>query len=640
MLKKIIITFIIVFLIAFFIVNKNYALNIAKISEFIKVDQFWYQNWDEKIAIISDPQVGYNADSAFIPWNIYQVKNWKTNKTVFEWSPIIWKNWLIHEQSGDKVWWFDFSKLNKTGSYYIYDVKNNVKSVRFEINNKIYQNVLKASMRMFYYQRSWFEKNTKFAIEDWYTDKASHLQDKNTKYYDSSKNILPKDLSGGWYDAWDYNKYVNYVWSPILDLMLAYEQNKTIWLDNYGIPESNNSIPDILDEAKYELDWLLKMQNPDWSELSLVWTNNYEDASPPSDDNHTRFYWPATTQATYAAAWMFALSAIEFRDVDEKYSKKLQKASINAWNWANANPGIIFHNNNQETWKKNTDNRVNYLAAWDQESGNPEWFTSRKIFVASVYLFALTWKDEYKKYIDENYLDNMANWVNINSGLIPELDAALYYTKTKGATQKVKNEILKLYEDSIKNWENNYPSIINKTDAYRAYISDYNWDTNKWESIYDWWSNIVKARQSMLFLNMWKYNLDIKNSKKYQDAASAYVHYFHWVNPNWKTYLTNMLKYGAENSVQIIYHSWFKSNLPPPWYIPWWPNQYYRKSEDCYTDNPPKLCLPNTAAPEWQPAQKSWKDFWTGYPLNSWIVTEPQIYYQAAYVRMLSNFIK
>jgi hypothetical protein len=215
----------------------------------------------------------------------------------------------------------------------------------------------------------------------------------------------------------------------------------------------------------------------------------------------------------------------------------------------------------------------------------------------------------------------------------------LYYTKTQWTTDFIKKEILKQYENSIVNGESNYKTVINKKDAYRAYISSYNWDTEKWESIYDWWSNVIKARQALLFLNMRQYKLDLVNAKKYDNAASGFLHYFHWVNPNWKTYLTNMGKYWAENSVMSMFHSWFWWLTPPPWYVPGWPNQNYKKSMDCYWNNPPDWCTSDISAPEWQPAQKSWKDFSNIYPLNSWTVTEPQIFSQAVYVRMLSKFV-
>jgi hypothetical protein len=628
-------------------------------TAFIKVDQFGYRNADEKIAVMSNPQKGYNAADSFTPGKLYQVRDWETDAVVLSGKPVVWKNGAVHDQSGDKVWWFDFSALTTPGSYYVFDVTRNKGSGRFEINNTVYRDVMKAAMRMFYYQRDGFNKKAPFAVDADYSDTPAHIranQDVHCHYYDRSVAMPEKDLSGGWFDAGDYNKYVNHLWEPVLDLLLAYEQNPTVWADNYGIPESDNGVPDVLDEVKVGLEWLRKMQNADGSVLSVVGTNHHETATPPSADAHDRFYGPATTQATFATAGMFALASIQFNAFDSAYASKLKEAAVRAWDWADAHPNVIFHNNNESTGETNADGKINYLAEGDQESGGPAWFTARKKFAAAVYLYAATGDAQYKTRIENATLEGGANndiyyehhffsGIAAESAHVPEADAALYYTKTAGASAEVSDNILQWYKESIQTGENNYLKVVNKTDAYRAYISHYNWDSNKWESIHDWGSNAAKARQATLFLNMQQYGLDAANVNRYNNAASGFVHYFHGVNPNYKTYLTNMGQYGAESSVMTIYHSWFGEAVPPPGYVPGGPNQNYNKSSDCYPQpkqdfNPPAGCSdPVIEAVKGQPAQKSWRDFGKPYPVDSWTVTEPQILMQATYVRMLSKFL-
>ena len=79
-----------------------------------------------------------------------------------------------------------------------------------------------------------------------------------------------RDVSGGWYDAGDYNKYTNWTAEYVVDLLRAYRERPEIWTDDYDIPESGNGVPDILDEVKWGLDWLVKMQDDDGSLLSIV----------------------------------------------------------------------------------------------------------------------------------------------------------------------------------------------------------------------------------------------------------------------------------------------------------------------------------------------------------------------------------
>jgi hypothetical protein len=161
--------------------------------------------------------------------------------------------------------------------------------------------------------------------------------------------------------------------------------------------------------------------------------------------------------------------------------------------------------------------------------------------------------------------------------------------------------------------------------------------------------------QAVLFLNINQYRLNRNNAVNYYNAASGFLHYMHGVNPNSKTYLTNMSRYGAENSVKSIYHGWFSDGSPlwdeagvskygpAPGFVPGGPNRYYTTETCCATKScgiETTLCAMNLLPPKNQPPQKAWKDFNTGWPINSWLVTENQIAYQAPYVRVLSKFVQ
>ncbi|HLC82365.1 MAG TPA: glycoside hydrolase family 9 protein, partial [Bacteroidia bacterium] len=228
-----------ILLVAFLIANSIILKAIpGTITQFIKIDQFGYKTTDQKIAVISDPQVGYNSALSFSPGATYQVRNWITDVIVFSGSITTWNGGATHSQSGDEVFWFDFSSLVTSGSYYIFDPTNNVGSYRFEIDDCIYNDVLKVAMRMFYYQRCGFAKSYPF-VDTGYVDGASHLgtqQDLDCRLYSSPTSGTSKNLSGGWYDAGDYNKYVNFTWGTLCDMLLAYEEKPSVWADNYNIP--------------------------------------------------------------------------------------------------------------------------------------------------------------------------------------------------------------------------------------------------------------------------------------------------------------------------------------------------------------------------------------------------------------------
>jgi len=481
----------------------------------------------------------------------------------------------------------------------------------------VYADVLKVAMRSYYYQRCGTAKQNPF-VDNGYADGACHIgaqKDKDCRLYNNANISTSKDLSGGWHDAGDYNKYVNFAWPAVVNLLLAYEQNPTVWFDNYGIPESGNGIPDILDEIKYEMDWLLKMQNSNGSVLCMVGTPTYGSSSPPSSDTKARVYGPATTTASYSAAGMFALAAIQFKAAGQTaYAATLQTAAINAWTWANANPNITFYNTGNITAGEQELNAGNY----------PDREFVRKIS-AAIYIYALTGTASYKTYIENNYTTvHLVAWGSAQIWEAYPQYAMLYYAALPGATPAVRTNILNSYAGSMEISSQNLLSYTNKTDAYMAYLED---------NAYSWGVNQAKGDMASMFLDMNYYNLNAANATNYKNAAAGYVHYFHGVNPISKTYLSNMGNYGAENSATTIYHLWFDDGTqwdevgvstygPASGIVPGGPNKFYTQ---------------NVTPPANQPTQKSYADFNGGN--NAYEVTENGIYYQAGYIRMLSNFV-
>ncbi|HEY3384988.1 MAG TPA: glycoside hydrolase family 9 protein, partial [Saprospiraceae bacterium] len=243
------------------------------VTEHLKIDQFGYPPDVKKICIINNPQVGFDYDAGdfYTPGNTLELRKVSDNTVVFSAGITSWHAGATYDQSGDKVWWFDFSSVTTPGSYYVYDITNNKRSFHFDIKADVYNTVLKQAVRMFYYQRSGFAKTPAYAYE--WDDGASHLgplQDLDCRLATNPVAGTSKQLHGGWFDAGDYNKYVNFAYEPIHDLCLAYIEYPEIWTDDYNIPESGNGIPDLLDEVKWELDWLLRMQEANGSMLIKV----------------------------------------------------------------------------------------------------------------------------------------------------------------------------------------------------------------------------------------------------------------------------------------------------------------------------------------------------------------------------------
>ena len=580
----------------------------------IKIDQFGYRTSDKKISVISNPVTGYNNNVPYSPGNNFQIRRWNDDSVVFSGYLTPWNGGNTHSQSGDKVWWFDFTGLTTPGEYYVFDVSNNKGSYKFEINDGVYRSTLIKTFKAFYYQRCGCPKSSPYAETGW-TDTECHkgsLQDADCRLYNNNNPVTSKNLSGGWHDAGDYNKYVNFAFEPVMDLLLAYKENPTVRADDFNIPESGNGIPDILDEVKYELDWLLKMQNSNGSVLSIVGVTNFGSASPPSADNNQRLYGPATTSASFTASALFALGAIQFNSIGQtSYAAILQTAAVNAYNWAVANPNVTFYNSGT-------------IGAGEQEVGSYEKFVRQ--MASACFLYSLTGNSAYKTYFENNYSQiHLMQWTFAYPFEAGAQNMMLFYASLPGVTSSVSTAIKNAYKNSMKtNNADNLPALINKTDAYRAYLSNNN---------YTWGSNTTKGRQGIMFLNMLTYKLDTLSNSLYREAALGYLNYFNGINPTAFCYITNMSAYGAENSVNEVYHSWFEDGSPlwdrvgvsvygpAPGFIPGGVNPSYALDGCCPNGCSSYNSLCNTALvtpPLGQPIQKSYKDWNTSWPQNSW----------------------
>ncbi len=616
----------------------NRALNQLYVPT-IKIDQFGYRPNDEKIAILSDPQLGYNSTDSYTPSPTIVVKNSSTFQVVFSGSPVVWNSGSTHSQSGDRVWRFDFSSLTTQGIYHIADGNSGgIRSEDFVINQGIYDDVLKTAFNTFYYQRCGIAKIAPFANTG-YIDAACHTQDLNCRYISDPNNIsLHKNLTGGWHDAGDYNKYVNFAYKPVSDLLWSYEINPQAWVsDEMNIPESNNGIPDLLDEIKYELDWMTKMQDTDGGVFCVVGVQNHLSASPPSADNAVRYYGPKSTAASLTAAASFAFAAKQFRKIDnptaQTYATTLQNKAIQAWTWANDNPSVTYYN------------ASNNLAAGEQEVDNYE--RDMRKLAAAVYLYDITNDNTYRIYVENNYsTSHLMQWNFVYPFENVIQLSLLHFSHLNGVNPVVANNIKNAFRNSMQNSSGNFPAQMNDLDAYKAYIETQN---------IGWGSNHTKCNHGNLYQVYHHFNLNSSNNSLAEKTMSHYVHYMHGVNPNGLTYLTNMQSLGSDRSVNTIYHSWFNNGStlwddvrtstygPAPGFMPGGPNPGWSLDgccpSGCGSTQNNNLCVTINPPVGNQPALKAYNDWNTGWPQNSWSVTENAIYYQSAYLLLLSSMV-
>ncbi len=237
----------------------------------------------------------------------------------------------------------DFTAFQTVGSYYL-NVPVLGYSNPFEIKPAVHHAVSKAGLKGFYFQRASTALNASHA-GIW--ARAKGHPDNNVLVHNSAENVYrPANTSiscpRGWYDAGDYNKYTITAGISTFMLLSMFEHYSTYFDTlNLAIPESNNSIPDVLDEALWEIRWLLTMQDPyDGGVYSKLTSPNFDGTVMPSASTQLRYVVKKSTPATLDFAATLAQSARVLKFYEAQLpglADSCINASVKAWRWARKN---------------------------------------------------------------------------------------------------------------------------------------------------------------------------------------------------------------------------------------------------------------------------------------------------------------
>jgi hypothetical protein len=613
-----------------------------EVSPFIVVDQFGYLPGMEKIAVLRDPQTGADAEQSFEAGGSYALVEASSGTRVFTAAPTAWNGGQEDPSSGDRAHWFDFSSVTAPGAYYVLDVERNVRSYAFEISDAVYADVLVQALRMFFYQRVGQAKDAAHAGAGW-VDGASHvgaLQDHAARLFnDKSNAATERDVWGGWYDAGDFNKYTSWTAGYVENLLRAYVESPAAFGDDSGIPESGNGLSDVLDEAKWGMDYLTRLQQSDGSLLSIV---GEAGGSPPSSAAGQSLYGSPNTSGTLATAAAFAYGALVFSMQSSAeladYASDLEMRAVQAYTWAAANPSVVFKNNDSASGSSG-------LGSGQQETDDAGRLAYK--LDAAVQLFRLTGDPAYRSVVDASYQQShlIAYGNYVSEWDVALQDALLEYADAVDATPAVAAAVRDAYAQGVTG-SGNLGAVLGNQDPYLAYLKDYTWGSNQ-----------TKSSKGNCFTAAVVHGVAAEQSEELLRAAERYLHYLHGVNPLSLVYLSNMNEHGAENSVNEFYHTWFADKSaawdrvgvstygPPPGYLVGGPNPSYDWDACCpsgcgSTENNAVCSAESISPPKGQPPQKSYKDFNTNWPLDSWSVSEPSDGYQIAYIRLLSKFVR
>ncbi|WP_212989282.1 glycoside hydrolase family 9 protein [Actinoplanes auranticolor] len=255
----------------------------------------------------------------------------------------------VDVSSGQNVQTIDFSRYHKRGTGYTL-VADGETSRPFDIDAAIYEQLRADALKFYYTQRSGIE--IREDLRPGYGRPAGHV-DVPPNLGDGSVPCqagvcdYKLDVTGGWYDAGDHGKYVVNGGISVWQLLNQYERTaepRKLGDGTLAIPESGNKVPDLLDEVRWELEFLLKMQVPAGQPLAGMVHHKIHDANwtglplMPHLDPQQRELHPVSTAATLNLAATAAQAARIYRRYDKAFAAKALAAARTAYTAALAEP--------------------------------------------------------------------------------------------------------------------------------------------------------------------------------------------------------------------------------------------------------------------------------------------------------------
>ena len=252
------------------------------------------------------------------------------------------------DDTGQKVRIADFSELTEPGRYVV-TVADLRPSDEFRIDNDLYRRPLEASLLGMYGQRCGSELSFEYDHET-YSHGVCHEDDASLELVPDEKGT--RDGTSGWHDAGDYGKYtVNGAFSLAFLLHAWQDFGEAAFAGAEHIPDYDGELPPLLEEARYEIEWLLKMQLEDGTVLHQIRPLNYEPVIMPDHDGAKRFFSTASTEATGSFAAVMALAARVVEPHDADLSARCLQAARLSLKWLTAHPDTVLQANH-ENWPK------------------------------------------------------------------------------------------------------------------------------------------------------------------------------------------------------------------------------------------------------------------------------------------------
>ena len=396
----------------------------------------------------------------------------------------------------------DFSEIQTEGKYQAY-IDDEPIGHPITIGDKALEEAAKASVKFFYFQRASTALEEEYA--GIYARAAGHL-DTAVKYHPSTgKTDTEATFNGskGWYDAGDYGKYIVNSGISTYTLLQLYQQNKEYYDTlKLNIPESSNEVPDLLDEIRWNLDWMLTMQDDDGGVFHKLTTKQFAGNIMPEKGTAQRFAIGKGIEASWDFAAVVALASEIYKPYDPEFAQKCIDAAQKARLWALTHPYEIFEQPSD--------------VGTGSYTGSVEW--ASKLWT-NIEMYRVSGDTSVVSIIKSLPINNkkavLQSWQNnymLGIFTIATNPDAFEAEMVDSAT----SIITTMADSYIKSLDNNgYGVALAKGDFY-------------------WGSNGVAANKGMILIHAYI----LTKEEKYLNAAQSIVDYILGRNPLDKSYLT------------------------------------------------------------------------------------------------------
>ncbi|WP_295070899.1 glycoside hydrolase family 9 protein [uncultured Fibrobacter sp.] len=397
-----------------------------------------------------------------------------TPKAATKWNP-----------SGQNVQLVDFSELKTPGTYSITQGGQVLRS-DLVIAEKPFESIAKAALKWYYYQRASMALEETYAGQ-WKRD-AGHTNP-TAKMHSSTGASGTLETSKGWYDAGDYGRYIVNSGITTYTLLSLYEHFpdyfKTL---KWNIP-AEGTLPDLLAEIKYNLDWMLTMQAEDGGVYHKLSTLQFPGDVMPAKDTDPLYVIGKGTGATFNFAAVMATAYRVFKPFDATYAATCLEAAKKAYAWGAQHPDVAFNNPMDVATGSYSDGKL------DDE----------KVF-AGMELFISTGEASYKPTLNANEASIVPAWPEVYG--LAVYGAASHPTETgdEAATAK---KMLTEYANEF------------------AYVSTTGFGVVMSQEDFVWGSNAVAGNQGVFLLHAYY----VTGEQKYYEAAKKVVDYLLGKNP-------------------------------------------------------------------------------------------------------------